>query len=272
MHQLHKLYLCNWDFVLAGKQVWNIDLYSIKNEEQIYLKKFESGGYDIILKVVVFDLGGTLMQYVGMPYSWENFYYKGFEEIIREFRYPVSQDVVEKSFQMLKEFNPRIHYREVEYPAEYIFTKILEPWHMNIPIQSCIETFWSGLRLKAEIYPETINVLQKLKEKGYTIAVLTDLPSAMSDEIFRRDILELLDYFDYYVSSTVAGYRKPNCKGLQMISERFSFPITELIFIGDEVKDRRTAINANCKFIWLQRTEKNEESIDNLNELLQVLE
>lgn len=48
------------------------------------------------MKVVVFDLGGTLMQYVGMPYSWEDFYYKGFEEIIREFRYPVSQEVVEK--------------------------------------------------------------------------------------------------------------------------------------------------------------------------------
>ena len=56
----------------------------------------------------------------------------------------------------------------------------------------------------AEIYPETINVLQKLK-KGYTIAALTDLPSAMPDEIFRRDISELLGYFDYYVSATVAG-------------------------------------------------------------------
>lgn len=48
------------------------------------------------MKVVAFDLGGTLMQYVGMPYSWEDFYYKGFEEIMREFRYPVSQEVVEK--------------------------------------------------------------------------------------------------------------------------------------------------------------------------------
>ena len=55
-------------------------------------------------------------------------------------------------------------------------------------------------------------MLQKLKEKGYTMAALTDLPSAMPDEIFRRDISELLGYFDYYVSSTVAGYRKPNCK------------------------------------------------------------
>ena len=68
------------------------------------------------MKIVVFDLGGTLMQYVGMLHSWEDFYYKGFEEIIRKFRYPISQDAVEKSFQMLKE----------------IFTKILEPWNMDI--------------------------------------------------------------------------------------------------------------------------------------------
>ncbi|MEY8326182.1 hypothetical protein AALB47_20070 [Lachnospiraceae bacterium 54-11] len=31
----------------------------------------------------------------------------------------------------------------------------------------------------------------------------------------------LLGYFDYYVSSSVAGYRKPNYKGLQMISEKY---------------------------------------------------
>ncbi len=234
------------------------------------MDEFRNGRCDKILKVVVFDLGGTLMQYVGMSHSWEDFYYKGFEEIIRKFRHPVSQEIVEKSFQMLKEFNPRIHYREVEYSAEYIFTKILEPWHMDIPVQSCIETFWSGLRLKAEIYPETINVLQELKEKGYAIAALTDLPSAMPDDIFRKDISELLGYFDYYVSSSVAGYRKPNCKGLQMISERFSVPVTKLIFIGDEEKDRKTAMNANCKFIWIRRTEKNEESIGNLYELLDV--
>lgn len=114
-------------------------------------------------------------------------------------------------------------------------------------------------------------MLQKLKEKGYTIAALTDLPSAMPDDIFKRDISELLGCFEYYVSSSVAGYRKPNCKGLQMIAERFSVSITELIFVGDEEKDRRTAMNANCKFIWVQHTEKNKESIDNLYELLQVL-
>lgn len=24
-----------------------------------------------MIKVIVFDLGGTLMEYIGMPYSWE---------------------------------------------------------------------------------------------------------------------------------------------------------------------------------------------------------
>ncbi len=57
------------------------------------------------MKVVVFDLGATLMQYVGMPHSWEDFYYKGFEEIIQKLRYPISQKAVEKSFQMLKKFS-----------------------------------------------------------------------------------------------------------------------------------------------------------------------
>lgn len=162
------------------------------------------------MKVVVFDLGGTLMQYVGMPYSWVDFYDRGFETIMQKFKVHLPQEVFLKSVQMLKEFNPRIKYREIEYPAEYIFMKVLEDWHMEIPIQSCIETFWSGLQLKAEIYPETMDVLQTLRKRGYSIAALTDLPSAMPDEIFKQDISELMDYFDYYVSSAVAGYRKPN--------------------------------------------------------------
>lgn len=36
------------------------------------------------MKVAVFDLGGTLMQYVGMPYSWVVFYCQGFEAIIQK--------------------------------------------------------------------------------------------------------------------------------------------------------------------------------------------
>ena len=72
----------------------------------------------------MFDLGGTLMEYVGMPYSWVDFYAKGLESIIQRFQCRVPQEAVEHSLQMLKEFNPRLSGREVEYSAAYIFTQI----------------------------------------------------------------------------------------------------------------------------------------------------
>lgn len=217
---------------------------------------------------VVFDLGGTLMQYVGMPYSWVDFYGRGLEAVVREFHCDVTEEAVGQSFQVLKEFNPRLSGREKEYSAEYIFTKALGHWHVDIPIQSCIETFWKGLGLRAEIYPDTVDVLRKLKERGFAIAAFTDLPSAMPDEIFKRDIPELLGYFDYYVSSAVAGYRKPNVTGLRMISEKFAVPVTELVFVGDEEKDRKTALRADCRFIRIRRNGEAEEGIHDLYELL----
>ncbi len=223
------------------------------------------------MKVIVFDLGGTLMQYVGMPSSWVDFYRQGVNEINQRYNCKMSNEVIGKTVQMLENFNPRINYRETEYSAEFIFAQILEHWHIDVPISKCIETFWFGLKLKAEIYSDVIPVLSILRERDYIIATLTDLPNAMPDNIFKRDISELLDYIDYYVSSAVSGYRKPNCKGLQMISEKYKVPITKLIFVGDEEKDSQTALNANCKFISIKRFEENEEGISDLYELLKII-
>lgn len=223
------------------------------------------------MKLIVFDLGGTLMQYEEMSYSWVEFYQQGIDAIIQKYNCHVSMEDIQKSVQILKDFNPRVSGREVEYSAEHIFSNALEHWNIDTPIKNCIETFWQGLKLSAKIYPDTIEVLKELKEKGYIIVTLTDLPNAMPDEIFKKDISELLSYFDYYVSSCVAGYRKPNCKGLQMISDKYGVPVTELVFVGDEEKDRKTACNANCKFVHIQRTTKSEGSISSLYELLQLV-
>ncbi len=211
------------------------------------------------------------MQYVGMPLSWVDFYEQGFESIIQKYNCNVSKEEVDKSLQILKDFNPRVNYREIEYSAEYIFSKALEHWNIDTPVETCIETFWEGLSLSAEIYPDTIEVLQVLREKGYIIATLTDLPNAMPDKVFQKDISELLQYFDYYVSSSIAGYRKPHIQGLQMISGKYGIPITELVFVGDEEKDRKTALNANCRFIQIQRTGTFGESISNLYDILEML-
>lgn len=37
-----------------------------------------------MMRVIVFDLGGTLMEYEGMPHSWVDYYEQGIQEFITE--------------------------------------------------------------------------------------------------------------------------------------------------------------------------------------------
>lgn len=223
------------------------------------------------MKGIVFDLGGTLMTYTGMPYSWADHYRQGFEAVRESFSPDVSQETFEEALRILKSFNPRINYREVEYSPSFIFSQAFQNWKLEAPVEACIDVFWSGLQLKAEIYPDVLDCLARLKEGGYRIAALTDLPSALPDERFQRDIAELLPLFDCYVSSSIAGFRKPHFRGLTIISEQLGIPVPELIFVGDEEKDAQTALNAHCRFIRIARTQNLPGSIRNLSELSGLL-
>lgn len=207
------------------------------------------------------------MEYVGMPVSWVDYYRQGFEELNRYYQCGVSAACIDRSIEILKSFNARIFYREVEYTPEYIFGKVLEHWPERLPIHECLYKFFEGLELTAMIYPDTIPALKALRKKGYQIATLTDLPTAMPDELFKKDIAPLLPYFDLYVSSLSCGFRKPNSKGLELIAEHYEIPVNELIFIGDEEKDRKTACNAGCPFVRIDRKQEGTGDICDLTEI-----
>ena len=96
--------------------------------------------------------------------------------------------------------------------------------------------------------------------------MLTDLPNAMPDELFQAAVSDLLPLVDYYLSSAISGVRKPNGRGLEMIARHFSVPMEELVFLGDEEKDRQTAENAGCRFVEVRR---NGQGDFNLWRLLQ---
>lgn len=209
------------------------------------------------------------MEYVGMPHSWVDYYERGFSNINRKFDLNKNAEDIARSVELLKTFNPRVQYREEEYSPEYIFSRVLEHWKTHVDVTDCVYAFYEGLRLNAVIYPDSLPVLQELKRHEYRIAALTDLPTAMPDELFKQDIAELLGYFDMYVSSMSCGFRKPNCTGLRLIAERFDVPITELVFTGDEEKDRLTAENAGCKFVRVDR--KGGGGIRDMYELLDML-
>lgn len=205
------------------------------------------------MKTVVFDLGGTLTEYVGMPNNWAEYYLHGFNKVDADFNLSLSNKKINQSIEILKSFNPRINYREIEYSPEYIFSHVIKNWNATVTIEEVILSFFQGLNLNIRIYDDVLPCLTELQKRGYKTAVLTDLPTAMPDELFRCDIDGLLRHFDLYVSSVSCGYRKPNKNGMLFISEYFSVKPEDIIFIGDEEKDKLTAQNAGCKFIGLMK-------------------
>ena len=207
------------------------------------------------IKVIVFDIGGTLMEYAGMPLSWVDYYKAGFMHVNEKYCLSLDKTAIDSSVVILKSYNPRLNYRETEYVPEIIFEHATKHWHADISIDKIISTFFHGLNLTPVYYEDTIPVITDLKKNGYLITTLTDLPTAMPDEMFKKDISDLLQYFDLYVSSQTCGYRKPNPSGLHYIAKEFNVRTDELLFVGDEEKDKKTAENAKCNFLMINRNE-----------------
>lgn len=205
------------------------------------------------MKCIVFDIGGTLMQYKGMPNTWDSFYYLGFHKIAQTFKQNVSDNDIHQSIDIMKSYNPRYNYRENELSPEYIFSQCLHHWPKTfIKYDDVIQCFFDSLKLSPIIYPDSITSIQKLK-KHFFIAALTDLPTAMPDSLFQKDIARLIEHLDLYVSSQTCGYRKPNKAGIFYIANYFGISVNEVLFVGDEPKDYLTAEHAGCEFIYMDR-------------------
>lgn len=220
------------------------------------------------MKVIVFDLGGTLMEFVNMPPSWIDYYRQGFEEIAKRSTNKISDNDIDLSAEIMKTYNPRMNYREIEYSPEFIFEKCLGHWNMDINLDEAIQAFFDSFRLNTIIYDDSIEMLKFLKSKGYVCCALTDIPSAMPDKYFKRLIPGLLEQIDYYVSSQSCGYRKPNTYGIKLIAQKYNVKLSDLIFVGDEEKDKKLAERIGCSFYLIDRKSRNNSAdIHNMSEL-----
>lgn len=205
-------------------------------------------------KVVVFDLGGTLMEYAGMPLSWLAYYPQGFAAVNQALSLGLIQEEIDRSVQVLKRYNPRYFPREEEIPPEKIFGDAIRHWRKKPPVDQVIAQFFQGMQLSPRIYEDTTPALSLLKEAGYGIACLTNLPSGMPDSLFREGMQDLTEKLEYYLSSELCGFRKPHPAGLHRIAQEWKVPVESLLFVGDERLDMETAENAGCSFARIART------------------
>ena len=228
------------------------------------------------IKVVVFDIGGTLMEYRDMPNSWVDFYPKAFDHVNEKLALGLTEDELEKSREVLLTYNPRLHYRERDFSPEHIFKDVTADWEGEFTVNDVINAFFESMQLVPYLFPESIAVLKKLHEQGIKTAALTDVACGMPDEMQIGYFSDVMPYFDEYVSSVNCGYRKPSPVGLERIAERFGADKSEMIFVGDEEKDIKTADRFGCISVLIDRKHSGNNfgqahTITALTELFSIL-
>ena len=205
------------------------------------------------IKVIVFDLGCTLMEYKGMHLSWVSYYKDSFEYVNKKLALGLSEEQINASIEIYKNYNPRIKPREAEIAPEKIFADVTSGWNTDVPLKTIIDTFFESLKLEPIIYGDSIPALKQLRGKGVKIAALTDVATGMPDELHKNYVAPLLPYFDLYVSSLSCGFKKPNPKGLADIATFFQAEPEEMLMVGDDRRDVEVARRFGCRSVLIRR-------------------
>jgi putative hydrolase of the HAD superfamily len=211
-----------------------------------------------MIKAVVFDLDNTVYDYdicnEKAMNKLENFacnkYHISGEQFISEF--DKAKHIVKKRLGDTGSSHNRMLYMQVF--LERIDRK---------PTDGALELYdiyWDTMLENMELYPYVLPLMKELKNRGITIAVLTDLTAHIQHRKLQK--LGLAEFVDVMVTSEEAGREKPSLIAfdlvLKKIFEMSDVKPEEILMIGDsQKKDIDGAGMAGMKALLYRKEEAN---------------
>ena len=126
-------------------------------------------------------------------------------------------------------------------------------------------------------YPEVKETLEKLKEKRYKLAILSNGTPALLNELVKSNGLQNL--FDDIFSIEEVKIYKPSSKVYDMPVKKYSIKNEEVAFLSANTWDVSGGGNYGFTFIWVNRNKnifdnldyKPKNEISGLNQLIDIL-
>jgi len=191
------------------------------------------------LCVVAFDLDGTLVNTLATIHRTLN--------LTREF---FGFDTVK--FEFVKE--------QVGLPVQELFKDLKIN---DFELEGCIEKFRyllpGNLPTPSDVYPGVVELLSKLKKKGYSLAVATSKPTKLAKLTLKAANLEL--YFEFIVG-TDNGLHKPNPWVLNEVKRLSSKSVD--FFVGDRIEDAMAAESSGIPFVAILNSIHTRREFENL--------
>ena len=95
-------------------------------------------------------------------------------------------------------------------------------------------------------FPDTITTLNKLKEAGCTVAIISTKTRHRIEDKFQQDGCSHL--IDFIIGSEDTTASKPDPQGINMALERTGAPHSDVLYVGDSLYDAGAAQNAGVDF------------------------
>ena len=166
--------------------------------------------------------------------------------------------------------------RYTRVPLEETYEELGAPWERAGEFEKAIRGYLNDVEVlkKTEIYPETKELLNKLREKGLKFGIVTS-----NNEKHVIDVLNLFDispdWFSIFVDSDKVRETKPSPKPLLYALEELDYmdKKDKVVYVGDALNDMISANGAGVDAILIDRVNAFEESeryikINNLLDLL----
>ncbi len=212
-----------------------------------------------MIKLIIFDFWGTLVEngvfpspvrqvkYILRVEEQFSDYIVKFEEVFMLKKY---KDLFSAFKAVAEAFN--------KIPKQFILDKLVGMWNKH--------------KLLAKPFPETIELLNNLKSKGYKLALISNSDCFTTDEVL--DKYNLRNFFDVIIMSYKVGMLKTNPQMYEMILKKVGVNKDEALVIGDSIEtDMNGAKNAGIKSILLDRKDRRDfkPKIKQLSEITKII-
>lgn len=195
------------------------------------------------ITAVIFDLGGTLVEYAGTYDSWPDLETPGLQAAYAHLQaaglaLPPFDTFREAAFEILPgRWRQAVRgKRNLTVPG--LLEHVLERCEAQLPKESQLQEaaglYEQAIRAQAYALPHGAETLAWLHERGYRLGLISNTMFSGRAHIEDLERLGLLDYFDALLFSADEGVWKPNAALFERMLDRLEVRPQQAVYVGDD--------------------------------------
>ena len=243
-----------------------------------------------MIEAVIFDLGGTLIEYAGSYNSWPELETPGFTAVYNHLAQqrnalPPFAQFCHQGFALLpvrwrQAINHERNLTVADLLAELMTIMQLPP----LPPQQLLEAarlYQQAIQAQAFLVPHAATAVKQVQAAGYKVGLLSN--TMFSGASHRSDLARfgLLDAFDTLLFSGDVSLWKPNAAPFLKLADMMNVKPQTAVYVGDDpASDVIGGSRAGMKTIYVKSTQRfhmppdchPDAEINHLGELIQILQ